>query len=98
MSLLDIDTMMDVMITHDYLLRNGWFLYDQIYLDPLTKREKAYNFATKRFEVSYDELWVGVSFRENGILIHNMSTGEKFESMDILTLETLIEKWIKDFE
>lgn len=98
MSLLDIDMMMDEVITLDYLLRNGWFLYDQIYLDPLTKKEETYNFATKVFKISYDELWVGVSFRENGIFIHNMSTGEKFESMDILTLETLIGKWINDFE
>lgn len=98
MSLLDIDMMIDEVITQDYLLRNGWFVYDQIYLDPLTKKEETYEFATKRFEISYNELWIGVSFRENGIFIHNMSTGDVFESMDILTLETLIEKWIKDFK
>lgn len=99
MGLLDIDVKLDEIITVDYLQNNGWFPYTPIqYISWVNKDSLLHQYCAKKFNVGdYGELWVVVQFDKDKTIIHNLLTGEKFETSDVLTLDTIIEEWVENF-
>lgn len=101
MGLLDIDVKLDEIITVDYLQNNGWFPYIPIqYISGINKDNLLYQYyCVKKFKAGdFNELWVVVQIDKDNTIIHNLLTGDKFETSDVLTLDMIIEEWIKDFE
>lgn len=97
MGLLDIDVKLDEIITVDYLQNNGWFPYTPIqYISGINNDSLSRQYCVKKFKVGdFDELWVVVQFDEDKTVINNLLTGDKFETSDVLILDTLIEEWIE---
>ena len=100
MGLLDIDVKIDAVVNREYFENNGWMEYKNFVINviegykPTVSWMKGVYIETKDWsgKTSKTDMWF--RYDENSNTLFNLSTGERFTTDDVLTLEMLIGEWI----
>lgn len=95
MGLLDINERVDSVINEEYLNSHNWYRFTNHVisingelLDTVAWMKKI---STTGFK---NELWIRYEVTNN--YLYNLNTGERFEATEVMTLETLVEKWLEE--
>jgi hypothetical protein len=96
MGLLDIDEKLGSVINAEYLSSQDWLRQNNLTIDINTpgqfKNEKIW---MKKFKTAKrDNLWV--RYEDARSVLCNLSTGERQEITEVLSLEHLVDKWISE--
>ena len=100
MGLLDIDVKIDAVVNREYFENNGWMEYKNFVINvtegykPTVSWMKGIYIETKDWsgKASKTDMWF--RYDDNSHTLFNLSTGERFTTDDVLTLEMLIGEWI----
>jgi hypothetical protein len=95
MGLLDINERIDSVINEEYLNSNNWHRFTNHIISINGELIDGVAWMKKIGTAGYKtELWIRYEPTNN--YLYNLNTGERFEATEVMTLDALVEKWLRE--